>query len=130
VTEILEVGEGGGRRPAEVAGRPVRSLGYLPGPEASALLARSLAGFVAYPPRFLPKSTIFAAYAAHAVLPVSAWHRSEADGALHRGEHYWRPEAGGAGIADAEAIAAAAHAWYAGHSLGRQAEVYRRLLLG
>ena len=33
----------------------------------------SLAGFVAYPAPFLPKSTVFAAYCAHRVLPVCAW---------------------------------------------------------
>jgi hypothetical protein len=108
--------------PAEIGGVPVRPLGVLPPGEVSALLLGSAAGFLAYPPAFLPKSTIFAAYCAHGALPVCAWDRHPRDGAPAAGQHYW------AGSGDPQAIAAAAGDWYAGHSLERQAETFRRLL--
>ncbi len=63
-----------------VGGIPVRRHGVLPAAEVSRLLLGSLAGFVAYPAYFLPKSTIFAAYCAHGVLPVQAWRRRSLDG--------------------------------------------------
>jgi hypothetical protein len=130
--EVLEVGAPPADLPAQVAGRPVRSLGFLPAEAVSALLGRVATGFVAYPPDFLAKSTIFAAYAAHGLVPVSAWRRPAGDGELRRGEHYWTPDGGGPelGTPDFQAIASAAHAWYAGHSLARQAPVFRRLLFG
>ncbi len=108
--------------PAAVDGAPVRRLGPLSGEEVSALLLGSAAGFLAYPPDFLPKSTIFAAYCAHGVLPVCAWDR---DGAAPPAPPYWRRGSG-----DPQAVAAAAREWYAGHTLERQAERFRALLAG
>ena len=104
--------------PASVGGAPVRRLGPLSGEEVSALLLSSAAGFLAYPPDFLPKSTIFAAYCSHGVLPVCAWSR---DGAA---PPYWR------GSGDPQAVATAAREWYAGHTLERQAERFEALLAG
>jgi hypothetical protein len=104
--------------PASVDGVPVRRLGPLSGEEVSALLLGSAAGFLAYPPDFLPKSTIFAAYCSHGVLPVCAWNR---DGAA---PPYWR------GSGDPQTIATAARDWYRQHSLERQAERFQALLAG
>ena len=110
--------------PLEVGGIPVRALGVLTAPEVRDLLLDSAAGFLAYPPDFLPKSTIYAAYCAHGVLPVCAWDRHPQDSHLVAGRHYWT------GSGDAEAIAAAARDWYGGHTLIRQAETFHRLLTG
>lgn len=118
IEEIADVGPPLERTEDAVAGVPVRRRGLLPAEEVGALLCDSLAGFVAYPAFFLPKSTIFAAYCAHGVLPVQAWRRrSPAGGAAP----VWR---GG----DPQETAAAARAWYGGHSLERQVERFRGLL--
>jgi len=103
--------------PADLAGIPVRPLGVLPPAGVSDLLLGSAAGFLAYPPDFLPKSTIFAAYCAHGVLPVCAWRRHPADRLP-----YWT------GGSEPVAVAAAAHAWYRGHSLASQAARFREML--
>lgn len=110
--EILDVGPPVDV-PDTVEGVPVRALGVLPPAEVSGLLLGSAAGFLAYPPKFLPKSTIFAAYCAHGVLPVCAW---------QDGRHYWTGEG------DPQATAAAAREWYGGHALALQAERFRSLL--
>lgn len=114
--------------PAEVGGVPIRALGPLPGAEVSALLLDSTAGFLAYPPAFLAKSTIFAAYCAHGVLPVCAWDHHPAEELPAAGQHYWDGTPAGSG--DFQSMAGAARAWYAGHSLERQADVFHRLLVG
>lgn len=116
--EVCDVGSPVELPPA-VGGIPVRGLGVLSGEEVSRLLLDSAAGFLAYPPDFLPKSTIFAAYAAHGVLPVCAWERHPASPAP-----YWN------GSGDPQAIATAARDWYAEHSLERQAAFFRSLLGG
>lgn len=104
--------------PATAGGAPVRALGVLAPSEVSHLLLGSAAGFLAYPPDFLPKSTIFAAYCAHGMAPVCAWD-GPAPGAL-----CWNV------AGDPQAAASAARDWYAGHSLERQAERFERLLAG
>lgn len=114
--------------PATAGDVPIRSRGALPQAEVSELLIGSTVGFMAYPPAFLPKSGIFAAYCAHGVLPVCAWESHPRGGAPAAGTQYWDATAAGAG--DFQAIADAARAWYAGHSLERQAAAFRDLLSG
>jgi hypothetical protein len=113
--------------PAHAGGVPVRASGVLPAVEVSDLLLGSVAGFLAYPPAFLPKSTIFAAYCAHGVLPVCAWPSPR-----HETEPlppFWTPNTCKATDWDAfQEIANRAHAWYGSHDLGRHAASYMRLL--
>lgn len=116
VAEVLDVGPVL-PVPAEVAGVPVRKLGVLSNGEVSGLLLGAAAGFLAYPPDFLPKSTIFAAYCAHGVLPVCAWDRHPS-----RRVPYWTGEGDPAASADA------ARGWYSDHSLARQAARFREML--
>jgi hypothetical protein len=121
VEEILDIGPDAGA-PLGVAGLPVRRLGTLPAPEVSRHLLAARAGFLAYPPGFLAKSTIFAAYCAHGLAPVCAWKRK---GGGTAEAPVWREA--GPGVEEA---AAAARDWYRGHALSRQVETYRRLLAG
>lgn len=122
IAEILDIGPDAGA-PGRLDGLPVRTLGVLPAAEISARMLASRAGFLAYPPRFLPKSTIFAAYCAHGLVPACAW---EKRGDESPAPPFWRPGGG----ADPRAAAAAAQGWYREHSLARQAELYAGLLAG
>lgn len=121
IKEILDVGPPTST-PARVGAVPVRRLGVLSATEVSALLLASRAGFLAYPPDFLPKSTIFAAYCAHGLLPVCAW-RGPILG-VEPLPPFWPSR----GEEDPEETARRARGWYAEHSLDRQAEVFRELL--
>lgn len=124
IEEILDVGSPVDH-PRTIGAIPLRSLGSLPDHEVSEVLNTSLAGFLSYPPRFLPKSTSFAAYCAHGVLPICAaggrWH-----GAVQDQPPFWAADRDSRGAAPA--IAAAATDWYRGHSLDRHVTLYRRLL--
>ncbi len=117
--------------PASVDGVPVRRLGILPAAEVSARLADARAGFMAYPPSFLAKSGIFAAYGSHGMLPVCAWDdhvTADLAGLPAPGEHYW--DAKEPAPEDPQTIADTARGWYSGHSLARQADRFRELLSG
>jgi hypothetical protein len=123
VEEVLDIGPPWEDQdpPASIAGRPVRRLGELPASEVGALLLSSVAGFLAYPPAFLPKSTVFAAYCAHGVVPVCASSRRNGGGPLAPGEHYLppRPEHP-TGETELQAVAGRAREWYLEHRLERQ----------
>ncbi|HTG35237.1 MAG TPA: glycosyltransferase family 1 protein [Thermoanaerobaculia bacterium] len=122
IAEILDIGPDAGA-PGRVDGVPVRALGVLPAAEVGARLLAARAGFLAYPPSFLAKSTIFAAYCAHGLVPVCAWNRAwKSGGDGPEPPPFWRPGA------DPDTVAAAAGDWYRGHSLARQAELYAGLL--
>jgi len=128
--EVLDIGPLGADPPAAIAGRPVRRLGMLPASELGKVLVSSMAGFLAYPPGFLPKSTVFAAYCANGMVPVCA--SSERDGGpLVKGEHYLPPRpAEPLGEAEIQAVAGRARSWYMEHSLARQMGSFLRLVFG
>jgi len=94
--------------------------GLLPAAAVGALLADSLAGFVAHGPAFLGKSTVFAAYCAHGMLPVVPWKPAGEAPAWAPGDER--------GAAALQTAADAGAAWYAGHSLARQVDAFRSLL--
>ena len=123
IEEVCDVGPAADP-PTTVGGIPVRRCGLLPAPAVSELLAGSRAGFLTYPPDFLPKSTIFAAYCAHGVVPVCVWRPPLPARETAVGRLYWRSGA----AENPEKIAAAARTWYEEHSLGRQTETFRRLV--
>jgi hypothetical protein len=128
IEEIWDIGPEIPDIPHRLAGRPITQFGVLPASEVGALLLDSLAGFLAYPGSFLAKSTIFAAYCAHGMLPVSDWYRPRRQ--LEPPPPFWQPEGKKADLAEAiQELADRARTWYAGHALDRHAEVYSDLLL-
>jgi hypothetical protein len=122
--EICDVGAGEAPVPA---GLPVRRLGEMAGGDLSRLLLGSFAGLTTYAPPFLGKSTAFAAYCAHGLLPVCAPEAAgEGDPRL---PPFW--PAGGVAVPAIGALqetADRARAWYAGHAVGRHAARMRELL--
>ena len=78
IEEIWTSGPPLARRRRRLAASPSGRSGLCPRAEVSELLLGARAGFLAYPAAFLPKSTIFAAYCAHGLLPVCAWPRPPA----------------------------------------------------
>jgi hypothetical protein len=93
-------------------------------------LTDARAGFFTCPVPYLGKSSIFAAYAAHGLLPVTfaANHAANQDG-LIAGQHFWPVEqlAGDNGE-KFSAIAERAHDWYFGHGIASQARFYAACL--
>lgn len=140
VEEIIDLGPPLAELPAHLDGLPVRPLGALPAAAASAVLLRSYAGFLGYPAAFLAKSTVFAAYCSHGLVPVCAWGRRPRDQRGHDDQHGNCREAGerppfwDAGAepppADPAGLAALARSWYRGHDLESQAVHFRALLAG
>jgi hypothetical protein len=122
IEEILDVGPQTSDVPAHV-----RRLGPLSNDEVSELLAGSLGGFVGYPTPFLAKSSIFAAYCAHRVLPICAWPRPKRKSDPAERPPFWTPRPS-EDISSLQEIADRAHTWYGGHSLSQHAATYRKLL--
>lgn len=122
VEEIVDVGVEAGA-PESLDGRRVLRLGVVPSLEISDLLGRSRGGFLAYPPDFLGKSTVYAAYAAHGVVPVCAWRGRQAR-RTRPDEPWTTPD----GKIDPRTVATLARTHYATRSLARHAAAWRRLL--
>lgn len=133
IRRIVDIGPPIDGPPAEVAGVPVDALGILPSAEVREILARSIAGFLPYPPPFLGKSTVFAALCCHGTLPICSWRGiGPAPGSKGAGAPPWiHPESLSRLTSDDLASASArARAWYADHDLLRQAARLLELLQG
>ena len=128
IAEILDVGPPLPELPSRLDGLPVRALGTLPEAEVSGVLLRSYAGFLGYPPPMLAKSTVFAAYCAHGLVPVCAWARRRG-GPADELPPCWEPGREPA-PSDPASLAARARAWYGDHELTRQVAGFRALLAG
>lgn len=131
ISQIWDVGSSITLPSSTVNGVPIVEMGQQSATQIGSILSNSLAGFFNYNPEYLAKSTIFAAYCAHGLLPVSHQYINlEVDGII-AGKHFWAPEDKTENItlhSQLQAIADHAHAWYQTHNLSVQAKTFATLL--
>lgn len=124
VTGIVDVGAAAASYPQGTI--PIERHGPLPAADVSRILGAARFGLVVYPPAFLAKSTLFAAYAAHGMVPlVLDDSGSVAMDGLLRGTQFL---AVGQAPSRLDHVAAAARTWYAEHDLSRHVEQAWRML--
>ena len=129
IQEIIDLGTPTGNAPKSIGNVPVVELGQQSAEKISDIMSDAIAGFLNYNPDFLGKSTIFAAYCAHGLLPINVRGSDAPIDKIKSGEHYW--VASKAGLKDIErmqAIANNAHAWYFHHNLSNQSKEFSMLL--
>jgi Glycosyltransferase Family 4 len=131
VERILDIGPRLRSLPSGLGDIPIISKGALPRDSVSGLLQQAKFGFVAYPLDAIGKSGVFAAYAAHGVVPIVFSEELGFHEGLEPGRHFIdglrfeRP-------ADADAIVSMQSelsSWYASHSLPVQAEFFERFIM-
>jgi len=124
IETIFDVGPRSRPMPCSLAGAVVISKGVLPQRAASELLRRARFGFVAYPLDVIGKSGVFAAYAAHGVVPIVFPERQSTFDGLQPSQHFldglrFKTDVG------AEDLASMQYKlwkWYASHCVKVQAE--------
>ena len=117
IEEVIDIGVPTNMRPALSV--PFVEAGVLSAEDASALMSKAAAGFFTYPVAHIAKSTIFAAYCAHGLAPVTfAGNNPVSLEGLRPTEHFL------AGISPASScesklsdLAKTAHYWYQKHGL-------------
>ena len=133
IEKILDIGPSTGLTLSSVNTVPVVEMGQMSAPEISGIMSNSLAGFFNYHPEYLAKSSIFAAYCAHGLLPVSPRsHALPVDG-IKAGKHYWIADDRTTGLKDlveVQAIADNAYTWYQTHNLSVQANNFASHISG
>jgi hypothetical protein len=130
IAEIVDIGPVLKHPLPRVNGQVVKVLGVQPASEISRLLSTSLVGFFDYPLSYLEKSTIFAAYCAHKILPVGADYPGQRSPGIEPGIHFWGLNANQNPIDQGhlQAIADRGFVWYQGHNLQQQAAIFEQLL--
>ncbi len=130
ITELVEAGDGVSQLDGEL-GMPTRHLGRVSTQALGALLGTSRFGLLDYPARYLGKSGVFAAYAAHGCVALNLSDRTgDADG-LRAGIDYIDLSSAHAIERDELApMSRRLNRWYAGHSLALQATELLRAVQG
>jgi hypothetical protein len=124
IEKIFDVGPRFSSVPRTLAGVPVISKGVLPQGAVSELLQRARFGFIAYPLDFIGKSGVFAAYAAHGVIPIVLSDKQGAFDGLQPAQHFLDGLRVGTSVG-AQDLALIQHkllTWYASHSAKVQAD--------
>lgn len=102
---------------------PCQETGVLPADAVSRWLARCRFGFFSYPPAFLGKSGILAAYMAHGLCTVLADDAETLSEGLQLGRHLISVK-DLTEHTDLESVAADGASWYAAHSRAATADLY------
>jgi hypothetical protein len=131
IEEIIDVGPSVGFEIEPVNGTPVVCLGVKSAQDISSLLLSSVAGFFDYHIEFLAKSTIFAAYCAHKLLPVGVFYEGENVDGLQVGKHYWLADQHQQtmSLSAGQLVADSAYAWYQTHQMTVQAHAFAVCLM-
>ncbi|WP_413172610.1 glycosyltransferase family 1 protein [Anabaena azotica] len=126
IEEIFDIGPPLDLEISAINNIPVTCLGIKSASEISSILSTSLVGFFNYPLAYLTKSTIFAAYCAHKLLPIGIWYEGQDVDGLVAGKNYWLGDRyqQQMNISDGQIVAENAYNWYAKHSLSAQAHTF------
>lgn len=116
--EIVDIGPPTGLEIERLMGVPARETGPADAAIISGTLAESHAGAVAYPPGFLGKSTVFAAYCAHGVLPLVYSGGRTGVEEVEAGREYVLMDSASVDCDNLQKVADEAHAWYQTHTVG------------
>ncbi|OUL30809.1 hypothetical protein BV375_13445 [Nostoc sp. 106C] len=130
IQEIWDVGTPTELTPSSIGKIPILEVGEQPANKVSDILADSVAGFSDYNPDFLAKSTIFASYCAHRLLPINAKGSTSVIDGIEPSTHYWVPNSQKNVLVDEvgrQAIADNAYSWYLTHRLLFQAEIFAQI---
>lgn len=127
IEQVCDIGVPTGLKLSQLLDIPMEEMGVIPAAVIRQVLSDAIAGFLSYPPpQYLAKSTIFAAYCAHRLIPILTSSTAVPVDGLQAGKHYW--------VADepiqpldvnrGQAIADNAYTWYQTHSLPVQAKIF------
>jgi hypothetical protein len=130
IEEIIDIGPKTGLDVSALVGDVrIREVGEQSVAQIQALLLRSIAGFLSYPPTHLAKSGVFAAYCSHGLLPINDQAQALSGNNLMADEHYWCPDSGMALSEDrSQHIAKVASDWYYSHDWTAQALTFAKLM--
>ncbi|MEQ8536744.1 MAG: glycosyltransferase family 1 protein [Coleofasciculus sp. D1-CHI-01] len=125
IKEVVDIGAATGLTLSPVNGVPIVEIGQQSASVITTILSHSLAGFLDYSPDFLSKSTIFAAYCAHGMLPVNICCTTLPVDGIESEKHYWIPNGQAKGLQNkVQVIANNAYTWYQNHNLSVQAKIF------
>lgn len=130
IQEIVDIGVPTNLRFKEISVIPVREEGILEASKISELMQDAIAGFLDFPPpSYLAKSTVFASYCAHGLIPCMVNYSTAPIDGLEIEKHYWSSKNNiQLSLDEGQNIANSAHKWYYSHSLSAHSKIFHHKL--
>ncbi|GBO56724.1 hypothetical protein APA_5059 [Pseudanabaena sp. lw0831] len=131
VEEICDIGSPTGVALPNIRNVPIVEKGIIESSQISKILNDSIIGFLIFPPPLqLAKSTIFAAYCAHGLIPYMVSGSAITINNLEMGKHYLSTSNPSykLSLKIGQEIANNAYDWYQTHSLSKQAKIFSKYL--
>jgi hypothetical protein len=134
IEEICDIGVPTGLGLCAINHVPIVEKGVMEATEVSQILLDAVVGFLNHPPpAYLAKSSVFAAYCAHRLLPVTVAASKVPIDALQSGKHFWSTadqnnQCNQLNLEMGQAIANNAYDWYQTHRLPIQAKIFATYL--
>ncbi|MEA5626094.1 glycosyltransferase family 1 protein [Nostoc sp. UHCC 0251] len=132
INEILDIGVPIDLEISKIGEIPIIEKGVDKAEEISKILQDSIAGFLNFPPpTHLAKSTIFASYCAHRLIPCMTISSKVPIDGLEKGKHYLSADnhSNKISLKYGQDIADNAYKWYRTHSLPAQAKIFMENLI-
>jgi glycosyltransferase involved in cell wall biosynthesis len=132
IEEILDVGPITENTVDRLIDIPIKTVGEISSSEISEILKNSMVGVLAYDSLRLAKSSIFAAYCSHGVLPINMLSSNISLDGLQEGKHYYT-----ANLLEnlhfpshnLQEVADNAQNWYSTHNYAATAKMFSEILL-
>jgi hypothetical protein len=130
IEQILDIGQPTGMDLQTIGDVPLLEKGRLSAIEISQILQTSIAGLLNYDANRLAKSSVFAAYCAHGLLPINANGTTSQQDGIAPGKHYWIVDEANASpnLVKLQKIASNAESWYKNHNLRAQSRIFAQVL--
>lgn len=132
IEEICDIGKSLDLQPSDFPGVRLVQMGFQPAEAIRELMLNSLAGFLDYSrfPGDLGKSSVFAAFCAHGLVPIcSCYNPSEADG-LEMHKHYLVPDPSlqNSSLIQLQTLVNNSNMWYKNHNIIQNTKVFASYL--
>lgn len=129
IAEIYDIGKPLDLEIQQYCPCPAIEMGITEASKISHIMQDAIAGFLSFPPpEYLGKSTIFAAYCSHGLLPVLTVPTVASVEGLIPEQHYWIAKSENLALSAQKAICTAANTWYQAHNLSQQALLFTQAL--
>ncbi|MEC4806243.1 MAG: glycosyltransferase family 1 protein [Jaaginema sp. PMC 1080.18] len=129
ITQIYDIGKPLEEDIQSISPCPVIKMGVTPATQISEIMQDAIAGFLSFPPpEYLGKSSIFAAYCAHGLIPILANASPFPVEGLVSGIHYWVAQKHPLLESTIITIRDNALSWYNSHNLTQQQSIFTTLL--
>ncbi len=119
IERIIDIGGRSSEPPSSLGAATVTALGRLPASEISALMGAARYGFLSYDAARLGKSTVFASYAAHGLVPVCFGSQAVVSDGLAAGRDLLMSPSHALADEKGREIQISARNWYQEHSTAR-----------